>query len=193
MTPRIDELGFDDGGGDERATSPFELFRVIWRRRVLVVLVVILCVLVSVLMVVRTPKEYTSSASLLFRDPGFARTLYGNDLFDAGQDPKRATQTNLDVVHSTNVAAEARKLLKTQESAGSLLASVTVTPGSDSDVASVEATRSTPDDAAAVANAFAKGYIIYRQATDRAAVQNAQNLINQSLATAAASFANPGP
>ncbi len=83
----------EDGADDDCATSPFELFRVIWRRRLLVVLVVILSMLASVLLVVRTPKEYSSSASLLFRDPGFARTLYGNDLFDAGQDPKRATQT----------------------------------------------------------------------------------------------------
>ncbi|MCW2987001.1 MAG: capsular exopolysaccharide family [Conexibacter sp.] len=185
MTPRTDEFGFEDTGADDRTTSPFELFRVIWRRRVLVVLVVILCILVSVLLVLRTPKEYTSSASLLFRDPGFARTLYGNGLFDAGQDPKRATQTNLDVVHSTNVAVQARKLLRTDESAGSLLNSVTVTPGSDSDVATVEAKRPTPADAAQVANAFADAYIAYRQATDRAAVQKAQDLITASLTTAA--------
>jgi succinoglycan biosynthesis transport protein ExoP len=185
MTPRTDEFGFDEVGED-RATSPFELFRVIWRRRLLVILVVILCTLVSLLLVVRTPKEYSSSASLLFRDPGFARTLYGNDLFDAGQDPKRATQTNLDVVASTNVAVEAKKLLHTDESVGSLLGSITVTPGSDSDVATVEATRPTPNDAAAVANAFAKAYISYRQATDRAAVQKAQDLIQSSLNTAAA-------
>jgi capsular exopolysaccharide synthesis family protein len=184
MTPRLDDLGFEEPEAD-RATSPFELFRVIWRRKLLVVLVIILCVLVSVLLVVRAPKEYSSSASLLFRDPGFARTLYGNDLFEAGQDPKRATQTNLDVVRSANVANEARKILGTDEPVGSLLSSVKVTPGSDSDVASVEATRSTPADAAAVANAFAKGYIAYRQATDRAAVQQAQDLINKSLATAA--------
>jgi capsular exopolysaccharide synthesis family protein len=184
MTPRVDEFGFEDPG-DDRTTSPFELFRVIWRRKVLVGLVVILCVLASVLLVVRSTKEYSASASLLFRDPGFARTLYGNDLFDAGQDPKRATQTNLDVVASTNVANEAKKILHTDESAGSLLSSVTVTPGSDSDVATVEATRTDPDDAAAVANAFAQGYIVYRQATDRAAVQNAQDLINTSLTTAA--------
>ncbi len=185
MTPRTDELGFEDGVDDDRATSPFELFRVIWRRRLLVVLVVILSMLVSVLLVVRTPKEYSSSASLLFRDPGFARTLYGNDLFDAGQDPKRATQTNLDVVRSTNVAVQAKKLLGTDESVGSLVNSITVTPGSDSDVATVEARRSSPADAAAVANAFAKAYISYRQATDRAAVQTAQDLIQKSLETAA--------
>lgn len=185
MTPRTDGFDLEDGA-DDRAVSPFELFRVIWRRRVLVGLVVILCLLVSVLLTLRTPKEYSASASLLFRDPGFARTLYGNNLFDAGQDPKRATQTNLDVVHSINVAVEARKLLATGESVGSLLAAVTVTPGSDSDVATVEATRSDPQEAANVANAFAKGYIIYRQATDRAAVQKAQDLIQASLPTATA-------
>ena len=186
MTPRTeDPRFFDDGGDEDRGTSPFELFRVIWRRKLLVGLVVVLCVLASILLVVRTPKEYASSASLLFRDPGFARTLYGNDLFDAGQDPKRATQTNLDVVHSTNVAVQAKKILHTDESVGSLLDSVTVTPGWILDVATVEAKRPSPVEAAAVANAFAQGYIAYRQTTDRAAVQNAQDLINRSLTTAA--------
>jgi tyrosine-protein kinase len=183
MTPRVDDLLPGEEAG--RATSPFELLRVIWRRRLLVVLVVILCALVAVLIAVRSPKQYTSSASLLFRDPGFARTLYGNDLFDPGQDPRRAAQTNIDVVHSTNVAEQARRVLKTKEPVSSLLSSVTVTPSSDSDVAIVEAVRSSPQDAAAVANAFASGYITYRQETDRRAVQRAQNLIRASLASAA--------
>jgi receptor protein-tyrosine kinase len=170
---------------DETTVSPFELLRVVWRRRLLVGLFVVLCALVAVLFTVRSDKQYSASASLLFRDPGFARTLYGNDLFAAGQDPKRTAQTNVDVVASTNVAATARGLLHTQESPDSLLGSVTVTPTSDSDVAVVTAKRASPAEAASVANAFAEGYITYRKAADRQVVANAENLIRTSLQTAA--------
>jgi capsular exopolysaccharide synthesis family protein len=45
----------------------------------------------------------------------------------------------------------------------------------------IKATRSTPGSAAAVANAFANGYIIYRRDTDRQAVINAENLVQQSI------------
>src|SRR4051794_23833646 len=169
---------------DETTVSPFELLRVIWRRRVLVILFVILCALVSILLTVRAQKEYSSTASLLFRDPGFARTLYGNDLFADGQDPKRTAQTNVDVVASTNVAQAARSLLKTGESADSLLNSVAVEPTSDSDVATITAKRGSPEDAARVANAFAEGYISYRRDADRKVVENAENLLRQSLQTA---------
>ena len=166
---------------DERSDGSFELLRVLWRRRLLVVLVLVLCVLTSILFSLRQTKEFEASASVLFRDPGFARTLYGSDLFDAGQDPERAAQTNIDVVHSANVARVARERLKSSESVDSLLASVEVEPSSDSDVADIKARRASPEDAMRVADAFAYGYIFYRQSTDRQAVQRAKDLIHQAL------------
>jgi len=172
------------GEEDERGAGSLQLLRVMWRRRLLVVLVLVLCVLTSVLLSIRQTKEYEASASVLFRDPGFARTIYGSDLFAAGQDPKRAAQTNIDVVHSVNVARVAKERLKVHESITSLLTSVTVEPSSDSDVANITARRSSPDDAVRVADAFAFGYIAYRQSTDRLAVQRAKDLIHQSLASA---------
>lgn len=184
MSARFPE--FEEAGDDEedRSGVSFELVRVAWRRKTLIFLVVILSVLVAILISTREAKQYESSASLLFRDPGFSRVLSGNGLFDPGQDPKRAAQTNIDVVGSTNVAEVVKRALKTNESADSLARSVTVTPSSDSDVAKVTATRSSPEEAAQIANAFADGYIRYRQSTDRAAVQNAKDLIHQSLQTA---------
>lgn len=185
MSPKHTPTGLDETAAEaERTVSPFELFRAVWRRRFLVALITVLCTSVAILLAVRSPKEYSSSASLLFRDPGFARTLYGNDLFDPGADPQRAAQTNVDVVASSSVAVQARQILGTQEPVESLLKSITVTPSSRSDVATVEATRSNPHDAAAVANAFAQGYIRYRRETDRRTVASAQDLVRQSLQTA---------
>ena len=185
MSTRVPDL--DDDELDETRVSPFELVRVIWRRRLLVLLFVILCALDAILLTVRADKVYSSSAQLLFRDPGFARTLYGNDLFAEGQDPKRTAQTNVDVVASENVARAAKAILKTDESTDSLLASVDVEPTSDSDVAVITAKRATPQDAANVANAFANGYIVYRRGSDRQVVQNAETLLRQSLQTASPS------
>jgi len=165
--------------------SPFELLSVLWRRKLLVVVVVVLSVVVATAMSLRSAKQYSASAELLFRDPGFAQALFGNNLFSTGQqEPQRTTQTSVDVVTSLNVAAEAASLLKTKEPVSSLVGSVSVTPSADADIATVKATRASPREAAAVANAFAEGYTIYRRQTDRATVAQAEALVNQSLSTA---------
>jgi succinoglycan biosynthesis transport protein ExoP len=166
--------------------SPFELLSVLWRRRVVVVATVIVSIAIALALSLRSPKQYSASAQLLFRDPGFAQALFGNNLFSTGQqEPQRTTQTNIDVVTSLNVAAEAASLMKSKEPVSLLLESIAVTPNSNADIATIKATRSNPREAAAVANAFADGYIIYRRQTDRSTVAQAEELVGQSLKTAA--------
>jgi polysaccharide biosynthesis transport protein len=165
--------------------SPFELLSVLWRRKFVVLATIIVAVGAAVALSERKPKQYSSSAQLLFRDPGFAQALFGNNLFSTGQqEPQRTTQTNIDVVTSLNVASEAKNLLRTSEPVGSLLESVTVTPNNNADIATIKATRSSPREAAALANAFAEGYIVYRRQTDRATVAQAEELVNQAQQTA---------
>lgn len=162
--------------------SPFELLAVIWRRKLVVGVVLVLSVVVALVLSERAQKEYAASAQLLFRDPGFTAALFGGtNLFEPGQDPKRDLQTNVNVVASRNVALEAQKQLRTKESVASLLNSVQVQPSTDSNVVTIKATRTSPTGAAKVANAFANGYIIYRRDTDRAAVLQAESLVTQSI------------
>ncbi|HYM54651.1 MAG TPA: polysaccharide biosynthesis tyrosine autokinase, partial [Solirubrobacteraceae bacterium] len=168
--------------------SPFELLAVLWRRRLVVALVVLISVIASVGLSLRSPKQYSSSAQLLFRDPGFAQALYGNNLFSTGaEEPQRTTQTSIDVVTSLNVAEVAAGLLKTRDSPSSLIRSISVEPNANADIATVQATRSDPREAAAVANAFADGYVAYRRESDRAKVAQAEELVNQSIQTSTSS------
>src|SRR6202035_2525773 len=165
--------------------SPFELLSVLWRRRIVVIATIVVSVVIALALSLRSPKQYAASAQLLFRDPGFAQALFGNNLFSTGQqEPQRTTQTSIDVVTSLNVAAEAASLLKTKESVSSLRESIVVNPNANADIATITATRSNPREAAAVANAFADGYIIYRRQTDRSRVAQAEELVSQSLKTA---------
>ena len=165
--------------------SPFELLSVLWRHKLLVITVVVLSGVVSTALSLRSPKQYAGSAQLLFREAGFAQALFGNNLFSPGQEEaQRTTQTNIDVVISPNVGIEAKSLLGLKEPVSSLIESVSVSPNANANIATIKATRSNPREAAAVANAFAEGYIIYRRNTDRASVAQAEELVNQSLKTA---------
>ncbi|HTA06711.1 MAG TPA: Wzz/FepE/Etk N-terminal domain-containing protein, partial [Solirubrobacteraceae bacterium] len=60
--------------------SPFELLSVLWRRKAVVITTVIASVVVAFALSARSPKEYSASSELLFRDPGFAQALFGNNL-----------------------------------------------------------------------------------------------------------------
>jgi succinoglycan biosynthesis transport protein ExoP len=166
--------------------SPFELLSVLWRRKLIVVTVVIISVAVAVALSLRSPKQYSASSELLFREPGFAQALFGSNLFasSGAEEPQRTTQTSIDVVTSLAVGQEAESILKIKEPVSSLVESIVVSPNSDANIATIEATRSNPDEAAAVANAFAEGYITYRRQTDRNTVAQAEELVSQSIKTA---------
>ncbi len=165
--------------------SPFELLAILWRRKLIVGVVLLVSVAASVGLSLRSPKQYSASAELLFREPGFAQALFGTSLFQTGsEEPQRTTQTNIDVVTSLNVAAQAQSLLHTKESVTSLLGSISVSPSSNANIANITATRSNPEEAAAVANAFANAYIAYGRETDRALVGQAEELVSKSLVTA---------
>ena len=165
--------------------SPFELLAVLWRRKLIVGVVFLVSILAATALSLRQPKQYSSTAQLLFREPGFAQALFGSGLYQSGaEEPQRTTQTNIDVVTSISVAAQAQKLMHSKESPESLLSSVSVAPSANANIADIQATRPSPREAAAVANAFAAGYIDYRRETDRALVAQAQELVSQSLANA---------
>lgn len=165
--------------------STFDLLAVLWRRKFIVVGVCLISIGAALALSLRAPKEYSSSAELLFREPGFAQALFGSGLYqNAQEEAQRTTQTNIDIVTSRNVAAAAAKHLHSSESPERLLESVTVGPSSNANIAVIKATRTSPKEAAAVANAFAEGYIEYQRATDRALVAQAEALIQSSLQTA---------
>jgi len=165
--------------------SPFELLSVLWRRKLVVITVLVVSVGLALALSLRSPKQYSASAQILFREPNFTEALFGNNLFSNGQEePARTTQTNIDVVTSLAVGAEAESVLKLKEPVGSLLGSVSVSPNSNANIATITATRAAPVEAAAVANAFAEGYITYRRQTDRSLIAQAEELVTQSIKTA---------
>jgi receptor protein-tyrosine kinase len=167
--------------------SPFELLSVLWRRKEIVAVVVVVSVIISVVLSFRSPTEYGASASLLFREPNFAQALTGNGLFQTGQEePQRTTQTNIDVITSPSVGAVAKELLHSPETVSSLLSSVTVTPGGNANIAQITANASTPLQAARIANAFANAYIDFRRENDRALIGEATERVSNSIASATA-------
>jgi capsular exopolysaccharide synthesis family protein len=128
-------------------------------------------------------KEYTATASLLFRDPGLDERFFGGaSLAPEDADPGRVAATNLRLVSLRGIAQRtARELDRPGLTAEVVQGKVQVVPEGESDIIAVEATNGSPRFAAALANTFARQYIQFRREADQAKVEEAQRLIQSQL------------
>ncbi|HEX2096858.1 MAG TPA: Wzz/FepE/Etk N-terminal domain-containing protein [Solirubrobacterales bacterium] len=152
-----------------------QLLRVVRRRKWIVLQAVVAVPLLAFVFSISQEKEYTAEATLLFRQaPVLEET-------STVIDPNRVAATNGELVGLPVVAERAAEELE-DVPAGEVLASVTVTPSTEADTATIEATTPDPERSAAIANAYGNAYIDFRRRADRAQVQDAINLAESSLA-----------
>ena len=133
--------------------------RTLRERRGLVLLAVVLTTAVAVLYVLRTDKVYEGEAGVLVTPvPDTSEILVSVGLISSSVDPLRAVETVARLINTIEVAERAQEQLQdVPEARGKpedLLEHVQVTPVAESNIVSVTADASTPEDAAAIANAF---------------------------------------
>lgn len=156
--------------------------RVIRRRFALIALCALIVPAAALGLSLLQEKQYTASASLLFRDPGLDQKLFGSSFIEPSRDPDREAATNVRLVSLKAVAARtAGKLPGTRLDAEDVAAKIDVAAEEGSDVLAVEATDRDPRFAARLANAFAEQYIQFRRSADRAKVQEALGLIERQV------------
>jgi receptor protein-tyrosine kinase len=124
-------------------------------------------------------KSYTASASLLFHTAG--------DSVIPGQgggavDPTRESATNTSLVALPQIADRAARALGGGVTGADVAGKVKVdTAGSDSDVATVDATDTSPEQAARIANAYAKAFIAFKDETDSTRIRRALRTVERDL------------
>ena len=134
-------------------------------------------------------KQYSASASLLFRNPGFAEDLFGTTATAANPVPTREAATNVKLVGLNVVAARAAKQLKGL-SAAEISGMVSVSSEGEAELVSVTATSHIPVQAKRVANTFARQFIAFRAGTDRAKLLQAKRLAERELGRLSPAEAN---
>jgi capsular exopolysaccharide synthesis family protein len=125
-------------------------------------------------------KQYTATASLLFRDPGFAENLFGTN-FQPQTDPKREAATNVKLVGLTVVAERTAQALDDGITTSDIKEQIDVSAQGDSDVVSVQATDNDPKEARRVANTFAREFIAFRADADRSKLLAAKQLADRQF------------
>ena len=150
--------------------------RTLRERRWLVLLAVVLCTGAAVVYVLRADKVYESEAAILVTPvPDTSEVLVSVGLISTSVDPLRAVETVAALIDTHEVASRAQQdLAGIPEAEGSpddLLEHVSVTPVAESNIVSITADASTPEDAAAIANAIADATIAERTDELQANVQ----------------------
>jgi capsular exopolysaccharide synthesis family protein len=126
-------------------------------------------------------KQYSASASLLFRDPAFAEELFGTSTLNAAPDPAREAATNQWLV-GLKVVGERTSEHLSGLSPNEVSAMVSVSPAAgEADAVDVTATSSDPREARVVANSFARQFIAFRAGTERSKLIQAKRLAEQSF------------
>jgi polysaccharide biosynthesis transport protein len=169
-----------DGAGTR---SVFEVLR---RRLPLLLLCVLLVPAAALAFSLSQEKEYTASASLLFRDPAFDEQLFGTTFLAPSSDPDREAATNVKLVSLDVVATRTSRRLGGDIPASEISGAIDVSEQDQSDVVSVRATHREPAMAARIANTFAREYIAFRQQADRAKIQEAIDLLERQVGDASA-------
>lgn len=163
-----------DKAGSQRTLS------VLRRRAPVVLACLLLSPLAAFLISNQQEKQYSASASLLFRDPGFDQKLFGSSILDRSSDPDREAATNVRLVSLDVVASRAGRRLGGIDRSR-IADTVTVAPEGQSDVVRVTATHESPRSAARIANVFAEEYIRFRRDADRNKIREAQGILRRQL------------
>ncbi|MHB8869727.1 MAG: tyrosine-protein kinase domain-containing protein [Thermoleophilia bacterium] len=153
------------------------------RERWLVVVVAVVVVLAAALFVsLRTTPLYKSTA-VLVRDANQATdTIFGNYVY---RDVERELQTAAATVATEEVAGFAQAALGSGSGSGlapaDLLGMISAQPQQNADILRLEAVSTDPAEAAAVANAFATGFIEGRKEKQKEAIALASRVVQGQL------------
>jgi capsular exopolysaccharide synthesis family protein len=166
---------------EPRETGVLEQLVHIFRKRKWVILSAAILVPAIVLALsLSQEKSYTATASLLFHSAG--------DSVIPGQgggavDPTRESATNTSLVSLPQIADRAARKLGGGVTGTAIAGKVKVdVAGSDSDVATIQATDTSPAEAARIANAYAQAFIAFKDETDSTRIRRALRTVEHDLA-----------
>jgi Mrp family chromosome partitioning ATPase len=133
--------------------------------------------------------RYQASADLIFGRTTNADAIITGGATDVAEDPVRAAATNLALASLDTVAARVKQRFRGSATVDEIRSAVSIHSQGESDVVSVTAEWSTPEQAAAIANAFATEIVAQRRETAQADIQRGIDALKARIPPAPASAA----
>ena len=163
-----------------RQTDLERVIAILRRRAGLILLCLVVTTAAAVGFSLLQQKEYSASASLLFRNPGFAEDLFGTSATSVNPVPTREAATNEKLVGLDVVAERTAKRLEGL-SPSEISSMVSVASEGEAELVSVTATSPEPQQAKLVANEFVRQFIAFRAGTDRSKLLRAKRLAEREF------------
>jgi receptor protein-tyrosine kinase len=151
--------------------------RVLRRRAPLIGICVLLTAAAAFALSKAQHKQYTASAQILFRNAQLDQQAAGLQVVNQSN-PQPQTDTNLKLATLPGVAADTAAALGRGLTQTEISNVISVTQETDTDLARVEATWTSPTLAARIANAYAQNVITSRQRVDANYYSNALEAVN---------------
>jgi Mrp family chromosome partitioning ATPase/capsular polysaccharide biosynthesis protein len=176
--------------GDERHEGArLEDYLRILRERAWVVLACVVIVFVAALVTsLQTTPLYRASAEIVYEKSSLTIAVFGYDITGYDYDRQRTIETAIAAVgRNQAIAEDVKAQLATAESPGAEkspaeLAGMTSASASENNyLVSISAVSKDPEEAAAVANAFADRFILFRKEEARALVTEARDVLESEL------------
>lgn len=166
---------------DRRHPDITSTFAALRRRLPLILLCLLVTTVAATGFSLLQQKEYTASASLLFRDPGFAEELFGSDATSASSDATREAATNVRLVGLDIISLRTAKRLRGELTADQIRGALEVSNDGLSDVATISVTDPDPRRARLIANTFARQFIFFRARADRSKLLRAKRVAERGI------------
>ena len=166
---------------NHEAVEPRDYLRVIRERAWVIILSVVIVLGAALAFSYTATPMYRASAALVYQKNNLDQALFGSQIFPNNSNQDREIQTMASMVKVGQVAEAVKEQLDSPLSPASLLGMVSVKTSATTNVLEIQADSADPAQAANVANGFAEQFIALRQATDRATVESARQLVKDQL------------
>ena len=133
--------------------------------------------------------RYQASADLIFGRTTNADAIITGGATDVAEDPVRAAATNLALASLDTVATRVKQRFRGSATVDEIRSAVSIHSQGESDVVSVTAEWSSPEQAAAIANAFATEIVAQRRETAQADIQRGIDALKARVPAAPTSAA----
>ena len=162
---------------DSQARDLLDVLRFLRRHALLMVFCLALTAVAAYALSKHQRKQYTASASIMFRDPGLDQQAAGLPVV-VQVNPQPQTDTNLKLLTLPQISTETAATLDHGLTAATVRSAITVTQQGDTQLATVAATAFSPKLAAAIANTYAQQAITDRQRANESYYANALRAVN---------------
>jgi len=160
-------------------SDPRAFFRLLWRRKWILLACLVVFPLVTYLVSTRLAKTYEASAVVQLQGAGSDQSAPGvADLLGSPNDEKTGERAAA-LIETNGVADQAARLLR--EPVGSLRGDVQATADEDTGFITITASASTPQRAAKLANAFSDAVRVTRAGQARRRVDQATRTVREQL------------